>query len=534
MPIRFKQNRAQATEEVLQRASVTGATGAVAGQFIILLVTLASTVVLARLLTPADFGLMAIVTAIAAFILCLQDLGLEAASVQTARITTAQVTTLFWLGLLVALVTTIAAALAAFPLSWLTGNDALLSIMLVYSVTFLFNGIAAQPRAILRRRMQFKRLITVQVIAAALGSVAGVLAAALGASYWSLVVMSLVRSAALASGVWITSGWRPGLPTRQGNVRPLIRFGSFFTGSRILNTTVRNADDLFIGGVLGTVALGFYCKAYQLLLLPIIQITTPVSTVVVPALSRLQRRPQRYRRHYRRWLEILSALTIPIVCLGFISADEIVLLFLGDQWEPAIPLFRALAPAGLVGAVNVATGWVYMSLGTTDRQFRWQLLSASITVVGIVIGLNWGAMGVALCISITMCALRLPGILYCFRGTFLSLGDVAAPLWRPGLAAVFATLVTGVYSCLPPPRTLLLGLELCLNVCVFAAVYLLAWCALPGGRARIARAWNAVGVFPLATRLTSIMVGWSHAFRSPTASRALKCPQDSASLSSEA
>ncbi len=112
---------------------------------------------------------------------------------------------------------------------------------------------------------------------------------------------------------------------------------------------------------------------------------------------------------------------MPIVAFLFVAAEKAVLVFLGGQWVDAVPIFRALGPAAFIGTFNVATGWVYVSLGSTRRQFQWGLFATAVTVLAYLIGLPWGPIGVALAFSASLVVLRLPSVLYCFRGTHLTL-----------------------------------------------------------------------------------------------------------------
>jgi len=219
--------------------------------------------------------------------------------------------------------------------------------------------------------------------------------------------------------------------------------------------------------------------------MPVLQVNGPISRVAVPALSRLQDRAEEYRAYYQKAVTLMVACGMPMVAFMFVAADEVILLILGPQWTEAAPLFRVLAPAAFVATFNVATGWVYVSLGRSDRQFQWQILASAVRVSAYVIGLRWGAMGVAAAVSVSVCGLRLPGVLYCFKGTPLKASDLGSALWRPALASAAAAGLAFAVRSLAfggAGAALSIGVELA----VFGPAYLAIWAVLPGGRERLA------------------------------------------------
>lgn len=183
----------------------------------------------------------------------------------------------------------------------------------------------------------------------------------------------------------------------------MVKFGGGLTGFNFLNYFTRNADNVIVGFALGGGPLGVYSKAYNLLMMPIRQINTPVSSVMMPALSRLQGDSARYRRAYLRAISAIAMVGMPIVVCAFVLADELVAILLGPGWEQAAAVFRWLAPAALFGTVNVAPGWLCMSLGRAGRQLRWAMISAPLTVAAFLIGVRWGIVGVAAAFSASWC-----------------------------------------------------------------------------------------------------------------------------------
>jgi len=434
--------------------------------------------VLARVLTPADFGIIAMAAPIAGFIGLFRDLGLSTATVQRARVTHAEVNVLFWVNVGVSMGLVLVGIAVSPVVGWFYGDSRLTPIVAVLALFFLASGAGAQHKALLKRQMRLSTLSMIEVAAFAVATVAAIGAALAGASYWALVVLAGTSTAMESVLVWVYSGWRP---TRwaRADVGGMLRFGGNLTSFNLLNYVSRNADNVMLGVAWGAGPLGLYHKAYSLLLAPIKQINLPLSSVAMPALSRLQGEPEQYRRYYRRAVGLVAIASIPLVAWAFVTADLLVAVVLGEQWGEAAPIFRALAPAAYVGATNVATGWVYLSLGRTDRMLRWGLLHSTLVVTSFAVGLPWGPMGVALMYSAVVSALRVPGFLYCFRGTPLRFADPLSVLWRPTLASASAMLIVVAWRALFPGTPLLIDLSL--QSVVFAAAYLGTWLALPQG-----------------------------------------------------
>jgi O-antigen/teichoic acid export membrane protein len=271
-----------------------------------------SMVVLARLLTPADYGLVGMVTAVTGFAALFSDLGLSMATVQKARIDHHEVSTLFWinvaLGLLIALVVSgLAPALA-----WFYGEPRLTLVTVVSAGLFLLGGLTVQHQALLRRQMRFGALAGIEILSLLLSVAVAIVAAVLHAGYWALVLMALAKAGGGVIGMWVACRWRPGRPTRRAGVGEMLRFGANLTGFHVLNYFARNLDNVLIGKVWGATALGFYSKAYGLLMLPLTQINTPISAAAIPALSRLCGEPARYRSYYLKCISLIALVTMPL------------------------------------------------------------------------------------------------------------------------------------------------------------------------------------------------------------------------------
>ncbi len=465
----------------LRARSVRGGAVTIANQGVKFLLLFASQAILARLLTPADFGLMAMVMAVVGFIAIFKDLGLSMATIQRADVSHAQVSTLFWINVAISVAIMFIIAALAPLMAWYYKEPRVTAITLVLAGTFLFSGLIVQHQALLRRQMRFGVVAVLETAGIFVSFLCGIICALTGWGYWSLVIIPVVREIAFMLGVWIFCGWRPGRPVRRSGARALVSFGAHLTGFNVVNYFARNLDKILIGRTWGATPLGLYNMAYQMLLLPIQQINNPVTGVAIPALSRVQSETERYRAYYRKGVFLTVTIGMPVVAFLFVAAEEAVLTLLGHQWVECVPLFRALGPAAFVGTFNMATGWVYVSLGQTRRQFAWGIFSAIAIAIVFVIGNRWGPMGVALAYSGALMVLPPLAIHYCFRIAPLRMADFGLAIWRPATASIAAAAALfGVSSFYD--SSFAVWVRLGLHFVFYAVFYILIWVGLPQGR----------------------------------------------------
>jgi PST family polysaccharide transporter len=384
-------------------------TAAQAAQFVL---TLASTMVLARMLAPHDFGLIAMVTTILGFLRVFKDAGLSTATVQRERITHAQVSNLFWVNVALSGTISLVVAASAPAIAWFYREPRLLQISLLLSVTFLFEGSAVQHVALLNRQMRFKILALIQVGSLVTGVVVGIAMAMLKFGYWSLVGFQLATPLTTLLLVWSASGWRPQLPIRRSGTWPLLSFGANLTASTFMWSLARGADSLLIGRVYGPVSVGLYSRAAALLMRPLEQFINPIQAVFVPTFSRLQDRPERYRRTFLRLYQAIALASLLFTALLLALSRPLTLFVLGAKWEKAAPIFAGFTIAALIYPVASAAGWLFTSQG---RGKDWLLaisLASLATLGSFIAGLPFGPVGVAIAFSASGILLQLPVIFY--------------------------------------------------------------------------------------------------------------------------
>lgn len=392
----------------LKGRSLRGGVVTVASQMCKFVLNMGAIVVLARLIAPEDFGLIAMVATVTNLVVVFKDMGLSMATVQRAEINHAQVSTLFWVNVVFSLAIALLIAALAPAIAWFYGEPRLTSITLVLASGLALSGLMVQHEALMRRQMQFTDLATLQIVSMLVGTGTVIVLACYGAGYWALVLKQLAEQITSTVGVWVMCGWRPGLPVRGSGVRSMLAFGSHLTGFNIVNYFARNLDNVLIGWRWGAQPLGLYDKAYQLLLLPIQQINTPLAAVATPALSRLVDSPERYRQTYLRILDKVAMLTMPGVAFMIVTSDWLVKVLLGSQWSDASRIFAWLGIAAFTQPISNTTGWLFMTQGRTKHMLQWGLIGGSLSIISIIAGLPWGAVGVAAAYSIIGLVIRTP------------------------------------------------------------------------------------------------------------------------------
>lgn len=440
-----------------------------------------ATMVLARLLRPDDFGLAAMALATIAILGKVKDVGLFTATVQSQHIDHAQATALFWLSTAFAAAVSLLALILAPAMGWFYRDARLVAVTAALACVPLIDGVTLQLAAVMTRQMRFMALSVIDAVALVGGVLAALALAWGGAGYWALVGHEVVYSAGYAAAIWLVCRWRPGRPRRHSGVGPMVAFGMHLSGFRILNHLALNLDTVFIGRFRGPLEAGIYDRAYRLLTIPSSLLNQPLSSVAVPALSRLQGDPARYRRFYLTWIRFVFAFTMPLVVFLFVDAERAVLTILGAQWIAIVPIYRVLAPAAFIGRLNVVTRWLYVTTGRTDRQLRWSAFLLVPMVAAYAIGVRWGAFGVAIAHTLVTCTLWYPGVVYCCRTAPVRPRDVLGVMTRPAATSIGAGIgLLGMLQVLP--RACSAPVQLLVDLALYAAIYGLAWMVLPGGR----------------------------------------------------
>lgn len=475
-PSASRQDRLFATDHLmgdLKGRSVRGGAVTLTAQAIKFVLQMGSTMVLARLLVPSDFGLIAMVTAVTGFVAMFKDAGLSMATVQRKDITHDQVSTLFWINVALSAGVMLVIAAMAPLIAMFYSEPRLVWITLALSGTMLFGGFTVQHQALLRRQMRFRALAAIEIVSMAGGIAVAIAMALLDFGYWSLVGMTGGMAVLNALLVWVLCDWKPGPPKRGSGTRALLKFGGTLTGFNFLNYFTRNLDNVIVGVMLGAATLGLYSKAYGLLLMPIRQINGPVSSVVIPVLSRLQDTPDRFRRFYLKAVLLISSATVPIAAYIAVDAETFVRVLLGEQWMGSVPIFHWLAPAAIMGGINVVPGWLCTVLDHNGRLVRWASVCAPTMAVGFIVGVNFGAEGVAAAASLIWTSLYVWLIIWSCKDTPIRPIDILRAVAPALVAAAAASLLLLAFRYWIMLEAGIMAM--CIHLAIFSTAYATIW-----------------------------------------------------------
>jgi len=470
--------------EDLKGEAIRGGATAVAARGLTTLIQIGGTVVLARLLTPNDFGLVAMVTAFTAIFYLFQDVGLTDATIQASKINHNQVSTLFWINLAICVFIAILLIILSPAIAWFYKNKQLKQIMMMSSVSFIFWGLTFQHMALLKRTMNFFRVSMIGVLSSLTSTGASIILALTGFGYWAIVFRDLILSITACILTWTFCRWRPGLPKKRSEVRPMLRFGANSAGFYIVNYFAKNLDKIFVGKRFGSAQLGFYSRAYYLATTPTGQISDSLFSVSVSTLSKIREDADKFRRYYLNLMSVISFAGMPLSMFMVVMSKELVLILLGPQWNNAAEMFSILGLAAGMNVLYYTSSSLHVALGRSDRLLKWGVFSSAVLAAAFAIGIFFGPKGVAWGYAITTILLTFPGILFAGRPIGLSFNQVLSRVWRNSLGAILAGLLLNYIKSLSFFEMPLL-LMIAISLFSYMGIYLLFIIVSYGGIAPI-------------------------------------------------
>ncbi len=425
-------------ERAVKSAGIT-----LAAQGIKLFLQLGSMAILARLLQPSDFGLIAMVTVFTGLALQFMEGGLSMATIQRDQITHAQVSNLFWVNSALGTVLCLLGILISPLVATIYDEPRLTLVMAAMSLTFLIGGLSVQHDALLRRQMRFKAISVIDIVSMAAGISAGIAAALGGLEYWALVISPIATFATKTVMRWLSARWMPSMISRGSGVRPLLGFGANLTGANFIGYLASNLTPFSVGYFGGPQVLGFFNRATTLSSLPSGQLLAPLMSVMQPALARVSGDPPRFRRTICSFMGKLVLITMFVTIVMGVLADWIVQIFLGNNWSSAVPIFRMLAAFSLVEPIANFIVVCMVVKGEAKALLRWKLITLSVLTISIGVGSFWGAFGVVVAYSLSGVFIRLPFfLLYSSKYLPVTFGEfyrVLLPFWFCAVATVGAS-----------------------------------------------------------------------------------------------
>lgn len=356
---------------------------------------LAGVVVLARLLSPVDYGLMAMAATVTALAGLLRDMGTGAALVQKRELEPAVVDAVFWFNVLLGSALMLLAMAAAPLVALLFHNGRLVPVLLWLSPVFLVESFSIAQRSLLERESRFRRLAVIELASAAVSLAVALVLAWRGAGVYALVAQSAVSATLLGLLLWCASDWRPRAGIRLSGLRDVSVFSGNLFAFNFANYFHRNADSILIGRYLGSSDLGVYNLAYRVLLFPLQNLTFVVSRAMLPAYSREQTDQSAIADHYTRALRGIALLTAPLMGLLWALREPFVAVVFGPQWMPAADTIAWLAPVGFLQSIVSTSGAVLAATGNTRKLRNLGFVGVPFMLLAFAVGLHWGIVGVA-------------------------------------------------------------------------------------------------------------------------------------------
>lgn len=453
-------------------------------------ISLGSVAVLARLLTPSDFGVIAMVMPITTVASMTMHRGLQFALLHEERLNASQVSRLYWIALRFNLALLGGMALLGPALAALYREPRVALVAAIWAGSLTVQSLGAFHEALLKRQLRFGALTVVNVAGMFGGAVAAIIGAASGWGHLALLLQWVVWDIVRCAGAMILSRWRPDRREWSGAPEPVVArlstYGSHFTMYRGVYWAGRQADRMVVGYIAGAGPLGLYDGARRWSWYAFHELFQSVTDVVVASLSRARADVERFRAFCRQGLMAFLVPPLAVIAFVFVEADAAIRVLLGDRWLDAIPLVRIMCAAAFFDALSRLTMWLYTAEGRTRQQFHWSLMTTPVMLLAIGAGATRGVSGVAWAFAGTTAALMIPSVAFCLRGSAIRARDFVALAWRPVTASLVAGLfLTLVRPFLPGIRSQLPGFLVA--GATFVAFHAVVWFMLPGG-IRVTRA----------------------------------------------
>lgn len=422
----------------LRRRAIRGGLAKVLGQAANFVIRLAFVIIMARLLSHEDFGLVAMVTVVTGVFDLFTTAGLSLATVQSQSINKQQLSTLFWINMLVGVVLAVLCLAVAPVLVNFYGEPRLFWIAIAISAGFLFTAAGVQHHAVLERELRYVSIAAIEMTANVIGVSVAIVMGLTGYGYWSLVASAICAPLVLTTLMWVVTGWIPGLPRRDSGVKAMVSYGASATLNGLVVYIAYNLDKVLLGRYWGADILGVYSRAYQLITIPTNNLNQAVGGVAIASLSRLQDNPAQLRNYFLKGYSLVLSLTMPTTFYFAFFSHDIMLVVLGPNWSEADDIFRYLAPTILIFGIINPTFWLLMTIGKQRRSLHTAFVIAPLVTVAYLIGLPYGAKGVAIAFSTAMGLWLVPHVLWCLHGTMVRPLDMFKAVSKPLMSCVAA------------------------------------------------------------------------------------------------
>ena len=447
-------------------------------------------IILARLLVPEDFGLVALAMVFVALAQLVVDQGLGDALIQRREITADHIDTAFWVAVATGILLTAVTILLAAPIAAVVGEPELAPILRVLSTTFVLSAFTSIPIALLTRELAFRLLAIRAVVSIVGGGAVGIAMALAGFGVWSLVGQQVATAVLSVMTLWAATPWRPRLCFARAEFGELFSFGLRVVGSDVLGFVSRNADNLLIGVFLGPVPLGIYSVGYRILDTSQRVLINVARKVTFPAFARLQHDEARLGRAYLRVTRNGGALIVPAYVGLAIVAPELTVLLFGATWAGSGPVAAILFLSGpVLGAQAFSVSLLYAA-GHPEVVLRFRVITTVANVLGFVAALPFGILAVAAAFTIRAYLLLPLLLVWTRRHARVGVAEYLVQLRGTAVATVAMAAVVGAVKLLVGDRmgpAALLSLEVLAGAAVF---FLVLWLV---DRSLLRESWEVIG-----------------------------------------
>lgn len=379
----------------LKQKIVGGIGWTMSSQIATQLVSFGVTLVLVRLLSPRDYGLYALVGTVLGFVQIFNTLGFSQALIQKEKVTSLDYSTAFWSTLLLSLLLC-GIVIVSSPVAVVFFKEPLVApILKVASLSLVISALGTMQLAQLQKSLAFKRIMLIEFLTALFAGIASIVLAINKFGVWSLVLGSLTGQVLALPILWKMSEWKPQIAFSKQAFSEFFAFGAHLTVGGIINYFMRNMDNVIIGKVLGSTALGYYSLAYNLMLKPLQYISANVGRVLFPALSSIKGDKDTTRKVYLKAVHYISLITFPMMSGLLLVAPSVVEVVYGPKWMPVVPVLQILCLVGAMQSIGTTVGTIYLSQGRADLQMKYTIIFAPIVIGSFIVGVYWGIEGVA-------------------------------------------------------------------------------------------------------------------------------------------
>jgi PST family polysaccharide transporter len=452
------------------RRSLRAGVMIVSGRVLVTVIQVVTVLVLARLLSPEDYGLVAMVTAITVFAPLLVSLGTPDTVVRSAHITEKEISALFWISVAVGCSAAVLMAACGPLIAWFYGEPRLTLITGVAALTFVAAALSCQHNTLLRRAMKFNELAAMELSANLLSAGGAIGVAFLGFGYWALVLRPVMATILIALGSWLRCRWMPGRPTMSIGAKRILRQGLYTAAFSITDYIAFSSDRIAIGYRSGPIQLGYYQNAMFIYDNLCNLLVLSAHHVAVASLGKAHDNMDELRGLWRKALSTIEFYSMPAFGVLAVTGKDLIPVLFGGKWSQAGVLISILALRGIPHGVERTMGWLHVTAGRTDRWMRWGVFSMCAQLIALFCGLPYGPTGVAVAFVVCSFILFIPAIAYSGYPLGINATDVITVVWRSLAASLLAAAIGFTLR-----FTLLADISAILRIIVLALSYTIAY-----------------------------------------------------------